>query len=374
MKKTIYKYFFYEFIRYFTVVLFAFVAVMWTIQAVNFLDLVTEDGHAFKIYLFFSSLTIPKIFTKLIPLAFLIASILTILKLEKDNELIILWTSGLNKIHIVNLIFRISLTIMLFQMFMSTIITPETLKISRTIIKNSELQFVSSLLKEKQFNDTVKGLTIFVDKKRQDGIYENIFIRDESKVLTQISDGSSTIFAKSGYVTDDEKSLILINGNVQKLNNDGEVSIIKFEKTSLNLSGISTKSISEFKIQETSTLNVIRCMQSKNIERHNCTRGKNEDVNLRIEINKRFGMPIFLPLIGFITCFLLSSRREKKSYHYNKYIYFFIGLLVIIGSEITVRYSGISIKHTALYYLLPVGVLPLIYFYLIKLFKYENLN
>ena len=103
MKNRIYKYFFYEFIRYFSVSLFALCAIIWTIQAVNFLDLVTEDGHAFGIYLFYSVLTVPKILTKLIPFSFLIASILTIQKLEKDNELIILWTSGLNKIHVVNL-------------------------------------------------------------------------------------------------------------------------------------------------------------------------------------------------------------------------------------------------------------------------------
>jgi len=166
MKNKIYRYFFSEFIRYFTVTLFALTSIIWTIQAVNFLDLVTDDGHAFRIYLFYSFLTIPKIITKLIPFSFLIASILTILKLEKDNELIILWTSGLNKIRIVNLIFYISLIIMLFQLLMSTFITPETLNISRKLLKNSELQFVSSLLKEKQFNDTLKGLTIFVDKKK----------------------------------------------------------------------------------------------------------------------------------------------------------------------------------------------------------------
>ena len=103
MKKTIYNYFFYEFIRLFAIVLFAWTAIIWTIQAVNFLDLVTEDGHAFRVYLLYSALTIPKILTKLIPFSFLIASILTILKLEKDNELIILWTSGLNNIHNVNL-------------------------------------------------------------------------------------------------------------------------------------------------------------------------------------------------------------------------------------------------------------------------------
>ena len=117
MKKTIYKYFFSEFVIYFTVILFALAAVVWTIQAVNYLDLVIEDGHAFTVYFFYSFLTLSKVLTKLIPFCFLLAIILTILKLERDNELIVLWTSGLNKIHIVNLIFRISLLIMLVQLF-----------------------------------------------------------------------------------------------------------------------------------------------------------------------------------------------------------------------------------------------------------------
>ena len=44
--------------------------------------------------------------------------------MEKDNELIVLWTSGLNKIHIVNLIFRISVIIMLLQLFLTKSCTP----------------------------------------------------------------------------------------------------------------------------------------------------------------------------------------------------------------------------------------------------------
>jgi len=374
MKKTIYKYFFHEFIRYFTVVLFALVSVIWTIQAVNFLDLVTEDGHAFMIYLFYSSLTIPKIFTKLIPFSFLIASILTIIKLEKDNELIALWTSGLNKIHIVNLILRISLTVMILQLLMTLVINPETLNFSRKVLKNSELEFVSSLLQEKQFNDTVKGLTVFVEEKDNKNVYKNIFIRDEKKVLTQISSGSSTIFAKSGYVTNDEKNLILLNGNIQKLNSNGEVSIVKFEKTVLNLTGISTKSISETKVQETSTVNIIKCLQGKNIGSQNCLEEDTQKKDIKIEFNKRFGIPIFMPLISLIACFLLSSRREGKFFTSNKYIFSFIGFIILIFSEITVRYSGNSLIHLASYYLIPISLIPVVYFMLIRTFKYENLK
>ena len=118
MKNTIYKYFFHEFIRYFVVTLFAFAVIVWTIQSVNFLDLVIEDGHAFTTYFYYSLLTLSKVLTKLIPFCFMVALVLTITKLEKDNEMIALWTSGLNKIYIVNLIFRISLLIMFIQIIL----------------------------------------------------------------------------------------------------------------------------------------------------------------------------------------------------------------------------------------------------------------
>ena len=375
MKNRIYRYFFYELFRYFSVVLFALTAIIWTVQAVNFLDLVTDDGHAFGIYFYYSLLTIPKILTKLIPFSFLISLIITILKMEKDNELIVLWTSGLNKIYIVNLIFKISLLVMLLQLIMSIIINPETLNHSRKLLKNSELQFASSLLKEKEFNDTVEGLTIFVERKNENKIYENIFIRDDGGVLTKVSGGSSTIFAKSGYISnEDEENLILLNGNIQKEEKNQSVSIINFKKTSVNLSGIATKTISEPKLQETSTFQIINCLLENINYIHNCDKSEKSEMDIKIEMNKRFGMPFFIPLISLVACFLLSSNRDKKIYYSYKYIFFLIGFAFLVLSEISVRYSGISMRHTILYYMIPIILLPFVYFLLIKIFKYENLN
>ena len=373
MKNTIYKYFFHQLLRYFTITLFALAIIVWTVQSVNFLDLVTEDGHAFTTYFIYSLLTLSKVFTKLIPFCFLVATILTILKFERDNELIVFWTSGLNKIYIVNLIFRISLIIMLFQLILTSIINPELLNLSRSILKNSELKFIPSLLKEKQFNDTVRGLTVFVEEKTDDQIYNNIFIRDDGHVLSKIGSLSSTIIAKSGTLTDDEKFLILYNGNIQKVAKDGGVSVINFKKTTFSLSGISTKSISEPKIQETSTISFLRCITNKNIVARHCDQSKKSLMDTKIELNKRFGAPIFIPLISLICSFLLSSRKDKKIYNYNKYIYFFISFLILALAEILVRYSGFSITHTIIYYLFPLIMLPLFYLTLLRKFKFENL-
>ena len=384
MKNTIYKYFFYEFLSYFIITLFALSSIVWVVQAVNFLELVTDDGHAFTVYFTYSILNLSKVFTKLIPFCFLISIVLTIIKFEKDNELIILWTSGLNKIHIVNLIFRISIIIMFFQLFLTSIINPTLLNISRATLKNSELQFIPSLLKVKQFNDTIESLTIFVENKNENNIFENIFILDEAKILSPMQDVSAgehisspadTIFAKYGYISEDEKNLVLLNGNIQKLNKDGTINLIKFEKTIFNLVGLSTKSISDPKIQETSTLDIIRCIQFQYlaVEQNKCKRYAENFTDTKIEINKRVGMPIFIPLIGMVCSFLLMSRKDRKTYKFKKYIYFLISFILLMSGEIAVRYSGISWSHTFLYYLIPILLVPIFYIFLIREIKYENL-
>jgi len=311
--------------------------------------------------------------TKLIPFSFMIATVLTIIKLEKDNELIVLWTSGLNKIFIVNHLVRISLLVMFLQLILTVAVNPTLLNISRTLLKNSQLKFVSSMFKEKQFNDTVKGLTIFVEKKTKDKTYKNVFIRDESTILSSMGTKSSTIIAKSGYISEDDKSLILLDGYIHKSDNKNHINFVRFDKTSFNLSGMSTKSISQPKMQETSTLRILQCVQNEKIDILNCNPTKKTMMNLKIEINKRFGMPFFIPLMALICSFLLASQRDKKIYQFNKYIYFFVGFVILMLAEITVRYSGNSWSHTAIYYLIPAGMIPLFYFALVKKFKYENL-
>ena len=112
-------------------------------------------------------------------------------------------------------------------------------------------------------------------------------------------------------------------------------------------------------------------MKKKNIE--NCQRTKKFFMDIKIELNKRFGMPFFIPLISLICSFLLSSQKGEKSSFYNKYIFFSVGFVTLILAEIFVRYSGTSWTNTFIYYLLPLGMIPLFYVSLIRKFKYENL-
>ena len=385
LSNKIYKHFFLELSKYFLITLFTFTAIVWTVQAVNFLDLVVDDGHALSVYLGYSLLNVPKILTKFIPLSFLIALVLSIIKFENENELIILWTSGLNKLNLVNFFVKVSLIVTLFQLIFATIINPNILNHSRTLIKSSNFDFISSMVKTNQFNDSVSGLTIYVEKKSENGDMENIFIRDESSVLKSIEDASSTdnvtIIAKKGRVADSNNPvLILRNGIIQSEKiaeddkNKKKIQTIKFEKTILKLENIQTRSITQTKIQETSSFLLIKCFFDKdNKIILNCPRDHKKN-DVLSEINRRFGMPLYIPVITLVLCFLLNPREESKFKTFFRYFYPIFAFLILVLAEVLVKYSGKSFTNSLIYYLSPLIMLPLIYFEIIRNFLYENLR
>ena len=379
LSNKIYKHFFLELSKYFFITLFTFSAIVWTVQAVNFLDLVVEDGHALSIYLSYSLLNVPKILTKFIPLSFLIALVLAILKFENENELIILWTAGLNKMKVVNFFLKVSLLVTLLQLFFATVINPYILNHSRSLIKSSNLDFISSMVKTNQFNDTVPGLTVFVEEKNDDGSMKNIFIRDESSILKSLENPSSTdnvtIIAKKGRVVNPASPvLILMDGIIQSQRIDKDIQTIKFQKTMLKLDNIQTRSIVQTKIQETPSKTLIDCyFNEENKEVLNCPRDHKKN-DVLSEINRRFGMPLYIPIITLIISFLLNPREENRFKNYYKYIYPIFAFLILVIAEILVKYSGKSFTNSLIYYLAPFLIMPFIYFEIIRNFLYENLR
>ena len=379
LSNKIYKHFFFEFSKYFLITLLTFTAIVWTVQAVNFLDLVVEDGHALSVYLGYSLLNVPKILTKFIPLSFLISLVLTILKFENENELIILWTAGVNKIKIVNFFVKISLIVTILQLFLASIINPSVLNYSRSLIKSSNLDFISSMIKTNQFNDTVAGLTIFVEAKNNNGDMKNIFIRDESKILKSIDNVDKTenisIFAKNGRVVNPSSpALVLSDGIIQSQKSDKNIQTIKFQKTVLKLDNMKTRSIVQTKIQETPSNLLIKCYFNKGQEKIiNCPSDHKKN-DILSEINRRFGMPLYIPVITLIICFLLNQRNENKFKNYFKYIFTLIAFLILVVAEILVKYSGKSFNNSLIYYFTPIILMPIIYLEIIRNFLYENLR
>jgi lipopolysaccharide export system permease protein len=378
LKNKIYKYLTLEIFKSFLTILFAFTTIAWTVRAVNFLDLMVEDGYSVLVYLEYSLYNITTILARFIPLSFLFALIISILKFERQHELIILWTSGLSKIKIVNLFFSISIVVTIMQILWSVIITPTTLNKSRSLLKSSEIELISSVIRSKDFSDTFEQITIYVEEKNENNEMLNIFIRDNTNALgTIVSAGNqnanTTIVANKGVVRNNK--LILFNGFIQSQSQTGEINNIEFNKTILTMNNFSTRTITTPKIQETSTLSLLQCffnLGSSEKSILNCPYKKNK-VEVAQNISRRIGMPLYIPLIALIGSFLLIHKRREKFGFLKKYLFFLISFFVLVFSEIMVKFSGLSLFNFLIYFLFPFTLMPIVYFMLIQSIKSEKL-
>jgi len=369
LKNKIYKYFFNEIIKNFITILLTFTAIAWVVRAVNFLDLMVENGYGSSVYFKYSLLNITTIISRFIPLSFLISLTISIVKFKRQQELLILWTTGLNKIKIVNIFLLIGFYITLFQLAFSIFLNPFLLNKSRSLLSSGEMLGVNTVLRSNDFIDSFKGITFYIDKKTIGNELINIFIKDTTGNLNTVigevgEKKNTTIVAKKGFVLNEK--LILFNGTIQTLNSKNELKIIQFEKTELSLNSLSTRTIKQTKIQETSTASLLTCIFDLNndLELINCSKNyKKEAIQ---NFSRRLGTPLYIPLISLLTSFLLINKKEKSYNFIKKYILFFISFIILILAEIFLKYTGLSLSVVTSYFVLPIATSFLFYIYLVK--------
>jgi len=376
LQNKIYQNFIKEIIKTFLVILFGLTAIAWTVRAVNFLDLVVDDGFAIMTYFQYSILNIFGILTKFIPLSFLLSLIIFIIKQIEENEFIILWTSGVKKLKIVNLFFIISIFVLIFYFVLSTIITPLALNKSRTLLSKDGYSSFLPTIRVSQFSDSFKGFTFLVENKFKNQI-KNIFMHDSSNILKGLTakskdTQSTTIIAKEGIVND--KKMLLFNGQIISTEkNSKKENIIKFEQLNIDLNNLETNTTTQPKLQETSSINLLKCIFTDKNEKEkilNCGEdSKNEIITV---LNRRFILPFYIPVVALMCSFLLIKVKRKTNYFLNKYTIFILSFLILLYSELIIRYTGISKIVGMLFMFSPALFVPLIYILLIYNLKRES--
>ena len=136
-----------------------------TVRAVNFLELIVDSGYSIQVYFSYSILNFFGIATKFIIFSFFLSIIVFIIRHVEDNEFVILWTSGVKKIKLVNLFLLSSLCVIIFYLILSTTITPLVLNKSRILLSQGNVNSLMPVLRPQEFTDSFKDLTFFVQKK-----------------------------------------------------------------------------------------------------------------------------------------------------------------------------------------------------------------
>ena len=360
MKKIIFRKLLLDCLTFFFLALFGISLIIWVFQAVNFLDIMIEDGRNYNVYFNYTLLNFPKIISRILPFALFISFSYTFIKYEANNELIIFWNHGVSKISIINFFFWISILIMLVQILLMSVIVPKSQEMARSKLRSSNVDYFEGLIKPKKFNDTVKGLTIFAEDKNENGELKNIYIKKNN-----YEKGFQITFAKKGVfeLKGNKKILVLYDGQTLNKNNNNNITNFDFSQSDFGLGDMDSHLVTHKKIQEQSTISLLTCMKSifekKNYNIINCN--KSNPRNIYKTIFKRLINPFYLPVLILISLLFILTSKENIKYNKYKYLIFLFGLGLIILSESSLGYISNNLNKNILILILPIILTLFIY-------------
>ena len=126
------------------------------------------------------------------------------------------------------------------------------------------------------------------------------------------------------------------------------------------------------KLQEQNSMTLIKClMLPSNDEAIICPeKAKREIITV---LNRRFVLPFYIPIVALICSFLLIKSKNKNIF-FNKNSIFIFSFIILIYSELIIRYTGISKLISLLFLISPFVLIPFIYFLLIFKLSKEPLH
>jgi len=333
-------YFIQEFLKNYLSILLAFGLIIWITQSVRLLDLISEEGNSIVTYFLYILLILPKFFSRISLIIFFISLLVTLIKFEDSNELKSVWLSGFKKKSFILFLIRSSLILILILIILRTFAVPYFNYKSRELLLNTGVGSIAPLLKQNNFNNPLKKVTMFIGKKNQINEMEEIILFEDSPEVKK------TIIAKSGVLISENKKnlLVLVDGSIQEERKNRKISILDFDKTTLDLSQYNKKTVDYYKFNEILFFDLIKTILDKDgIKKKNITG----------ELNDRIIMPLFIPSLIIVACFLTITNKEIINYNLLKIIIFIYGVCLIIFSEILLDSSSKKDLGSIFLYLAP---------------------
>ena len=371
LQNKIYQNYFLEIIKTFLIIVLGLSLIALTVRAVNFLELIVDNGYPVLTYFQFSFLNIFGIAPKFIPLAFFISIIVFIVKHVGDSEFIILWTSGVKKIEIVNLILFSSISVLIFYLSLSAFLTPLALNKSRQLLSQDQLNSFLPTIRSQQFSDSFKGFTFIVDKKIDNEV-DRLFIHDTGNNLKNFSSNiknvtSTTIIAEKGVINN--RKMFLINGQIISSKKEDKVEVINFEQLDINLKDLTTSTIKKPKLQEISTFKLLSCFLTNLNEDKFCNKDAKKE--MMPNLIRRLILPFYIPVISLL-CSLLLIKNSTS--FFDKLLIYSANFSLLIFTELFIRYTGMNNQIRTAYIILPFLLIFTSYLFLIYKFKKKTSN
>ena len=327
-------------------------------QSLQTLDLIVENRQSGLTFLYITILALPQLISIIMPLAVFTSTLYALNRLNMDSELIVAKASGFSPWQIASPALRLGIYALMAHLIINLAIQPFAFSKMRSEILKVRTDIASQMVRAGEFVTPTSGLTVYAREIEPDGTMKDVIIYD-----TRDDSGATTHTAKTGRLARSENSasLILLEGNVQQILDDGSLDLVAFDDYQLDLSDVmAMDSVLRKKPSDLYLHELLRPDQ-----RVYANRKYRQE--LKAEGHNRLATPIYnLALVMLALCFMIRGEHKRMGYGGR------IALCAATG--FIIRLTGFGLASAAendpslnpVQYTLPLLVCILCTFYLLR--------
>lgn len=217
----------------FLVALLPVLAIIWTIQVLQRINLVTDTGQSMGSFMTLATMLLPTLIPVVLPFALVIGITQTLTAMNNDSELAVIDAAGASRLLIVKPVMILATGLSLFSFLITNFAEPPARQATRAMIAEAYADLLSSVIEEKTFRTIQDGLYVQIDSRRG-RILNGLFVVDNRDPNYDL-----IYYAKEGMIDEGGTSLTMRDGEVHQKSPEGQISVVKFLSYAFDLSTMS---------------------------------------------------------------------------------------------------------------------------------------
>lgn len=216
------------------VALLPVLAIIWTTQVLGRVNLVTDSGQSISSFMILASCIVPMVLPLVLPFATVIGVSQTLTTMNTDSELTVIEASGARRTIIFRPVLILAIAMSALSFTVDNGVEPTVRVTFRQLIASAYADLLSSVIEEKTFRQIEDGLYIQISRRMAGRTLEGLFISDTRNPAFQL-----IYYAREGAVDEKGTALIMRDGEVHRKTPTGDVSVVRFDSYTFDLSNFS---------------------------------------------------------------------------------------------------------------------------------------
>ncbi|MFP3920274.1 MAG: LPS export ABC transporter permease LptF [Dichotomicrobium sp.] len=237
---TISRYIFKQTVTALLMILLTLTLIVWMTTALRQIDIMTDQGQGFLIFLQITLLAIPNLITVVAPVALLISTIHMLNRLNQDSGIIIVTAAGATIWRVMRPFMLLGALVSVFVFVSNAYLSPQSLRTLRDYVVEVRTDLISQVIQPGNFISPEDGLTFHIRGREADGTLRGLMVndaRDEEQTITYLADRGRVLKQDGGSF------LVMRGGHIQRVDaGRDDIQIIAFDSYVFDISELGPES------------------------------------------------------------------------------------------------------------------------------------